>query len=211
MNRVQRTAIAAGTLLWILILTSFMYAKKEEKALEHALIRFHVLANSDSREDQALKLKVRDAVLEAYEEEIRNLTDVEAARSFLSANLTGIEDTAEAAMRREGYAYEARASLKTDAFPTKQYGNITLPAGYYNALRIEIGGAEGRNWWCVMFPPICYTMEKETLPEDMETALKETLDEETNGLIHYEEEDTSIRLRFKIVELWNRLEQWISS
>lgn len=211
MNRLQRSAFLAGTVLWMVLLTSFMYAKKEEKALENSLIRFHVLANSDTASDQELKLKVRDAVLAAFQEDIQSFNTVEEARVFLYRNLKEVEETAEAVIQSEGYNYKAKASLTTDAFPTKKYGNITLPAGFYQSLRIEIGKADGRNWWCVMFPPICYTMEEETLPENMEEALDETLDEETNGLIHYEEEDTTIQLKFKIVEWWNLLEQWITS
>ena len=211
MKRSGMLAIGAGTVVWILILTSFMYAKKEERILETSLIRFHVLAHSDSAEDQQLKLKVRDAVLKAYQEPFRSLDTVEEAQQYLKQNLSAIQKTAEEAMRAEGYDYEARVSLTTDTFPTRKYGNIQLPAGYYRALRIELGEAGGRNWWCVMFPPICYSMEEETLPEEMEQALTETLDENTNGLIHYEEADTGIQIRFKIVELWNRLEQWIAT
>ena len=211
MNRVQRMALMMGTIVWIVLITTFMYAKKEEQVLESSLIRFHVLANSNSKEDQELKLKVRDAVLAAYQEDFQSLNTVEDARKYLHRYMSAIQETAQNVIRQEGYAYEAEVSLTTDAFPTKKYGNIVLPAGYYQALRIEIGNGGGHNWWCVMFPPICYTMEEETLPEDMENALEETLDAETNGLIHYEEADTEIRFRFKIVELWNRLEQWIAT
>lgn len=211
MKRSRMLAVGMGTVLWILILGSFMYAKKEEEALETSLIRFHILAHSDSEEDQQLKLKVRDAVLKAYQESFRSLDTVEEAQRYLRYHLSEIQETAEAAMQEEGYDYKARVSLTTDAFPTKQYGNIKLPAGYYQALRIELGDAEGHNWWCVMFPPICYSMEEETLPEEMEQALEETLEEDTNGLIHYEEADTGVQIRFKIVELWNRLEQWIAT
>ena len=211
MNRLQRAGIVTGTFIWILLMSTFIYAKKEEKALEASLIRFHILAHSDDQDEQTLKLKVRDAVLAAHEKELRELQNVKEAKRYLQYIIPEIQQTAEAVVRESGYDHEVQVSLTTDAFPTKKYGNICLPAGYYQSLRIEIGEASGHNWWCVMFPPICYSMEEEELPADMEEALDSALKEETNGLIHYEEADLPIRFRFKIVEIWNRLEQWIAT
>lgn len=210
-TRRRMLAVCMGTLLWIALLSSFMYAKKEEQVLSTSLIRFHVLANSDSEEDQALKLKVRDAVLSYCQQDLQKVSSLGDARAYLQEHTADLQRVAEDTMLKEGYAYTASVSLTMDAFPTKRYGNIALPAGYYQALRIELGEASGHNWWCVMFPPICYSLDEEELPEDMETALEENLDEETNGLLHYEEENAGIQLRFKVVEWWNELEQYFTA
>ncbi len=211
MQRVERIAIIIGSLLWILVTMSFIYAKKEEAALAQSLVRFHVLANSDDEEDQALKLRVRDAVLETLKADLLQIENVQEAKQYLQQHLGRIEETANQTIVENGYNYKAKVTMEETLFPSKGYANVKLPAGYYQSLRIEIGNAGGRNWWCVMFPPLCYSMEEEQLPDRMERLLEKTLDEETNQLIHYEEGEPTIQVRFKIVEWWNQLEQWITS
>lgn len=127
------------------------------------IIRLHVIANSDTAGDQALKLKVRDAVIE-YMEKQKNLHNADDTRDYLKNNLGRLEKIAEGVIASEGYDYPANADLGVRYIPEKTYGDITFPAGTYEALNITIGSGEGENWWCVLFPPLCLLDEgtKET-------------------------------------------------
>lgn len=132
--------------------------------IKDEIIRFHVLANSDSSEDQELKLKVRDAVIEYVYKELENSKSIEESREYLIKNKSLIEEVAKEVIINSGYNYEITSSLSKENFPDKMYGEILFPQGEYEAFRILIGEAEGQNWWCVMFPPLCFIDEtKETI------------------------------------------------
>ncbi len=144
-------------------------AQSEQVLLSEKLIRLHVLANSDSEQDQNLKLKVRDVILEVVSgltKEAENLRQVER---ILEANLAQLETAAACTLAREGSSYPVKVSLEDCRFPTKTYGLFALPAGSYRALRVVIGQGEGRNWWCVLFPPLCNAATSE---EFIQTAKK---------------------------------------
>ncbi len=119
------------------------------------IIRLHVLANSDSEADQALKLQVRDGILITVAELMEGVTDRAIAESILRENLAEIESAANTVLVREGSDYSASVTLTEELYPTREYESITLPAGEYTSLRVMIGEAEGRNWWCVLFPKLC--------------------------------------------------------
>ncbi|WP_170291043.1 stage II sporulation protein R [Neomoorella glycerini] len=121
----------------------------------HNLIRLHVIANSDTTADQELKRHVRDAVLASIGRSVAAAGDIGAARQLVSHNLAAITAAAEAQIRREGQNYTVRTEFGDFAFPTRAYGDITLPAGNYEAVRLVIGAGKGENWWCVLFPPLC--------------------------------------------------------
>lgn len=123
--------------------------------LENSLIRLHVVGASDSEEDQAVKLAVRDAVVSYLSEELADVADVEQAKSELEARLPQIEATANAVLASEGFADTVTVTLTREEFPRRDYDTFSLPAGIYESLRIRIGEAEGRNWWCVVFPSLC--------------------------------------------------------
>ncbi len=118
-------------------------------------VRLHIIANSDSEEDQALKLAVRDAVLEEYGKRLSDARSAEAAATEITELLGEIEATAAEVIRAHGYTYTARATLGKERYGTREYEDFTLPAGEYTSLRIIIGNGEGKNWWCVMYPPMC--------------------------------------------------------
>ena len=138
-----------------LALTSGAVALHTQSQLAEKVVRLHVLANSDSEEDQALKLKVRDAVLERATETLRGADDQAEARRRLTAILPELEETARVVITANGYDYGVRAELAETSFPTKEYDGFALPSGGYLALRVVIGAGEGRNWWCVVYPPLC--------------------------------------------------------
>lgn len=131
-----------------------------QETLAEEVFRFHVLANSDSEEDQAVKLKVRDAIIQYMKEDTSKEdleTDVELTRKWAEEHLGEIENVADQVIREEGYSYSAKAEVTACYFPDKRYGDILFPAGEYEALRVKLGSAKGHNWWCVLYPNLCFT------------------------------------------------------
>jgi len=147
-------ASVAASLLIAACLLSFLPTHGEEKVYEN-VIRFHVLAQSDSPEDQALKLKVRDAVLAYVSPMMAECGDFAAAAHLLEREAEHIKSVAEETIRANGYGYTAAASLVRENYPTRVYEEITLPSGTYTSMKISIGEGEGKNWWCVLFPSVC--------------------------------------------------------
>lgn len=127
----------------------------DRQRLNEELIRFHVVANSDSADDQKLKLRVRDAVLESLKSDLGKLSDVEEAKRYLRDNLPKIRSIANGVLARAGFEGEAVVTLCKEAFDTRHYTNFSLPAGVYETLKITIGAGDGENWWCVAFPSLC--------------------------------------------------------
>ncbi len=184
-------------------LASGTMALGAQNHLADKVVRLHVLANSDSEADQALKLKVRDRVLVRATELLESSADRAQAEERLRAALPELEEIAAAEIASNGYDYGVTASLTDTAFPTKEYDGFTLPAGEYLALRVVIGEGAGQNWWCVVFPPLC-TAASADVPA---AALAAGLTEDEVGLIT--EADAGYVLKFKTVELWEQLkEKW---
>lgn len=171
----------------------------EQTALSEKVVRLHVLANSDSEEDQALKLRVRDRVLAETETLLEASADRKDAEQRLTAALPELEQLAAVEIAECGYDYPVSVRLEETSFPTRTYDGFTLPAGEYLALRVLIGAAEGQNWWCVVFPPLCAAASENVA----ETALAAGLSEDQVGLIT--EENQGYELRLKSVELWEKL------
>jgi len=184
-------------------LVSGTMALGAQDQLADKVVRLHVLANSDSEADQALKLKVRDRVLVRATELLESSADRAQAEERLRAALPELEEIAAAEIASNGYDYGVTASLTDTAFLTKEYDGFTLPAGEYLALRVVIGEGAGQNWWCVVFPPLC-TAASADVPA---AALAAGLTEDEVGLIT--EADAGYVLKFKTVELWEQLkEKW---
>ncbi len=143
------------------------------------ILRFHVIANSDSKEDQRVKLLVRDAVGNLMEERLLGAKNLEESRKIVEKNLDEIVQTATDTLADAGYEYGATASLEVTEFPEKTYGSYTFPAGEYEALRVVLGKGEGHNWWCVLYPNLCFRGSVyEVIDEDAKEELKEVLDAE---------------------------------
>lgn len=141
------------------------YLDREQAALADSVIRLHVIANSDSEEDQALKLRVRDRILTEAAGLYEPGEDISQARQRMEDNLTRFAQAGQAVVEEQGYDYPVSASLERTWFPTKQYTDFALPAGSYTALRIVVGEGKGENWWCVAFPPLCLGSVSETVDE----------------------------------------------
>ena len=184
-------------------LTSGALALRTQDELADKVVRLHVLANSDSEEDQVLKLRVRDAVLEQATAILEQSADRREAESRLRGQLLELERIAAKEIAVEGYDYPVTVNLENTDFPTKEYDGFTLPAGEYLALRVIIGEGKGQNWWCVVFPPLC-TAASADVPA---SALAAGFSEEEVSLIT--EENQGYVLKFKAVEWWETLkEKW---
>lgn len=170
-----------------------------QQALADRVVRLHILANSDSDEDQALKLQVRDRVLDRAAEILTESADRAAAERALRAALPELESLAADEIARRGYDYPVTAELADTAFPTREYDGFALPAGRYLALRLVIGAGEGHNWWCVVFPPLCTAVSSDLA----QTAMAAGLTEDDVQLIT--ESDNGYVLKFKSIELWEAL------
>jgi stage II sporulation protein R len=173
--------------------------------LSDKLVRLHVIANSDSDEDQALKRDVRDVILKYMETELKGVKNVKQAKSIINKKTDKIQSLAKGEIERQGKDYRVKVMLGTYPFPTKLYGDISLPAGYYQALRVVIGKGEGANWWCVLFPPLCFVDATHgTIPTSVKNVLKADLSEEQYRLITTEDEETDIpiKVKFKTVEFF---------
>ena len=141
----------------VLLSTLFIAAMPlngEEKLYDN-VIRLHILANSDTEQDQSLKIKVRDEILARYSERLMEAENIEQASSEVKALLSEITETAEAVIRGEGYEYTVSACFDREYYPERVYENTHFPSGNYISLRIIIGEGKGQNWWCVLFPPLC--------------------------------------------------------
>lgn len=140
------------------------------------IIRLHVIANSDSEQDQKLKLKVRDNIIKDIQNYVKEASTVKEAEKIINKNITNIQLTAKDTIKKSGYNYDVNVSLKDRYFPVKAYGDLVFPAGTYNALCVEIGTASGRNWWCVLFPSLCLIDDtKAVVPDSSKEKLKEKL------------------------------------
>ena len=155
-----------------------------QKKLAKEVFRFHVLANSDSKKDQALKMKVKENVIAYMEEQLPESESVGMTKTWAVSHLNEIETLAEETLRKEGCADSVKAKVTNCYFPDKTYGDITFPQGNYDALRIEIGEAKGQNWWCVLYPNLCFIdAVHAVVPEDGKEELKEVLDEEEYEMV----------------------------
>ena len=181
-----------------------MASLNRQQALADRVVRLHILANSDSEADQALKLQVRDVILDRATDILKASEDRDEAETVLQAALPELEALAADKIRAEGWDYDVTAQLTDARFPTREYDSFTLPAGDYLALRIVIGAGAGHNWWCVVFPPLC-TQATTDVPAAAMTA---GLSQDDVDLIT--EEGRGYVLKFKSIELWEALKDKLS-
>lgn len=170
----------------------------DRQTLNEELLRFHVVADSDSAEDQNIKLKVRDAVIESISADLAKIGDISQARAYIEENLPKIQQVANDTLKALGCDYRAVATLKEEVFDTRFYDTFTLPAGVYGSLRITIGDGEGQNWWCVVFPTLCVPATSEGFEDVAAGAgFSESL---TNTL------EGECEIRFYLLDLLGKLE-----
>lgn len=160
-NKRRITALALTCALLAALAAGWLHTERSAAACQASIagkiLRLHVLANSDSPEDQALKLTVRDGILSYMDANAPDFADVREAKTWTSLHMEDLRKTAERILFSQGCGHTVSLELATCYFPVKTYGDLTFPAGDYEALRVKIGEAKGQNWWCVMYPPLCFT------------------------------------------------------
>ncbi len=202
-SKVKMVIILTFLLFSYTTICAFSYAENVSTDISNSVFRLHVIANSDNEEDQNLKYKVRDKLLEYMNEICGNCESKEEAIEIVTEHQDNFKEVAEKTVQEEGYSYDVNISIGNFEFPTKNYGDISLPAGYYDALRVEIGEAKGQNWWCVMFPPLCFVdISSGVVSEDSKEELEENLSDEEYALIS-DDSDIAIQFKFKILEFFN--------
>lgn len=179
----------------VVLLASSVDAIRTQEALSGKVVRLHVLANSDTEADQALKLEVRDAILSYAEPLLDRVSDQKEAEAVLRGQLLELEETAIEVIHSAGYSYPVTVELEKTDFPTREYPSFSLPAGEYLALRVLIGEAAGQNWWCVVFPPLC-----SAVAADFSDTIENTCFSEEE-IAFITEEKIEYQIKFKIVEL----------
>ena len=168
MDRKLKTWEIALMLGGLIAIVAGSWLGREQRELADSVIRFHVIANSDSEEDQTLKLAVRDRVLAQAEELYPEDATLAEAQAALEGHLSALAAAGQAVVEEQGFDYPVTAQLTDCWFPTKEYEGFALPAGNYTALRVVIGEGKGQNWWCVAFPPLCLGAASETVDQALE-------------------------------------------
>lgn len=169
------------------------------------IIRLHVIANSDTGTDQSLKLKVRDGIIDGITDTISGTTDAKGAEKLLSAQTDNIKNSALDIISGNGYDYPVNVSLEERYFPVKSYGDLVFPAGNYKALCVEIGEARGRNWWCVLFPSLCFVDETyAVVPDNSKEKLKETLSKEEYESLEQDKKEEKVFIHSAIYDWFRR-------
>ena len=180
------------------------YANDVSTDIANSVFRLHVIANSDSDTDQNLKYIVRDNLLEYMNTLCANCSSKEEPISLAKENIENFKKIALDTIKNEGFDYSVNVCIGNFEFPTKHYGDISLPAGYYDALKVEIGEAKGQNWWCVMFPPLCFVdASSGIVPEKSKEDLENSLTDEEFSIVSDNEENLTFKLKFKILEILN--------
>lgn len=188
------------------IICAFSYVNAVSTNIESSVFRLHVIANSDSNEDQNLKYIVRDSILKYINEISRDVNNKEDIIKLANDNINIIKEIAQQTVYNNGYNYNVNVKVGNFAFPTKKYGDISLPAGFYDALRVEIGSASGQNWWCVMFPPLCFVdVSSGVVPEESKEILQENLSYEEYNLLSENQNNSDMNFKFKIVEFFQNI------
>ena len=218
MQRIFNISTISRLLLLIFLLTIFIffsaysYVTAVSSDISDSVFRLHVIANSDSQEDQNLKYKVRDALLEYMNTLCSSEFSKEEAMNIAENHIDDFSNIAQDIVTQNGYDYPINVSIGKYNFPTKEYGDVSLPAGNYDALRVEIGSASGHNWWCVMFPPLCFVdVSSGVVPESSKELLQDGMSEEEYDLLTKSSDNSELNFKFKIVELFENLKLKLAS
>ena len=199
----RKIAKLISTLLLLVAAFYLGTVASDRQALSQNLIRLHVVADSNSAEDQAIKLQVRDAITAKLETVMDELPDLETAKAYLEAHLPELEQIANDTLKAAGNGCQAVVTLAKEAFPTREYDTFTLPAGIYESLRVTIGSGEGKNWWCVVFPSLCASATTDGFED---TAVGAGFSDRVAGTLTGKQE---YKVRFFLLDCFGWVENWI--
>ena len=192
--------------------SAYFYVTAVSSGISDSVFRLHVIANSDSDEDQALKLKVRDSLLEYMNSLCSSTSSKEEAMRIANEHIDDFTKIAQDVIAQNGYDYSVDVSVGSCDFPTKEYGDVSLPAGTYDALRVKIGSASGHNWWCVMFPPLCFVdVTSGIVPDESKEILHDTMSDEVYDLVTSSDSDSELTFKFKLVEFFENFRLKLAS
>ncbi len=192
--------------------SAYFYVTAVSSGISDSVFRLHVIANSDSDEDQALKLKVRDSLLEYMNSLCSSTSSKEEAMRIANEHIDDFTKIAQDVIAQNGYNYSVDVSVGSCDFPTKEYGDVSLPAGTYDALRVKIGSASGHNWWCVMFPPLCFVdVSSGIVPDESKEILHDTMSDEEYDLVTSSDSDSELTFKFKLVEFFENFRLKLAS
>lgn len=194
--KVKNSLILIILLSLYIFICAFSYVSAVSNDISENVFRLHVIANSDSLEDQNLKYKVRDSLIEYMNKLCKDVSSKEEAVNIANENLDNFIQIAQNTIYENGFDYSVTAEIGNFSFPKKYYGDISLPEGMYDALRVKIGDANGQNWWCVMFPPLCFVnVSSGIVPDESKELMKKDLTEDEYSIITNKD---SSEIKFKI-------------
>lgn len=204
-SRVKRAFILIILLCTFILISAISYVDAVSSDIANSVFRLHVIANSDSKEDQELKYKVRDKVLEYMNRISQNCSSKQEVINLANEHKQEFQEIAEQVIYDNGYDYSVNVYIGKFDFPTKNYGDISFPAGTYDSLRIEIGEHAGQNWWCVMFPPLCFVdVTSGVVPDESKAMMQDALTEEEYNIIS-NQENPDIKLKFSLIEMFQNM------
>ena len=203
-SKLKTTLLLMFLLFVYVLIAASSYTKAVCTDIANNVFRLHVIANSDSEEDQNLKYIVRDSILSYVNGILEYINNKEDVVLTINNHIDEIKNIAQQAVYNEGFTYDVEIEVGNFKFPTKTYGNISFPPGLYDALRVKIGNASGKNWWCVMFPPLCFVdVSSGIVPEDSKELMESNLSSEDYALVSSSKNTTKIK--FKVVEVLQNL------
>ena len=207
LNKIKNSKITIVCFLALLLfiyalICSFSYVKAISNDISNSVFRLHVIANSNTDEDQNLKYKVRDNLIKYMNNICNNCSSKQEAINIVNNNIEQFKTIALNTIKNEGFNYDINIEVGNFQFPTKHYGDISLPAGFYDALKIEIGESKGENWWCVMFPSLCFVdISSGIVPDESKKELQETLSNEEYSIIS-NKSNLNFKFKFKLLEFF---------
>ena len=201
MKKLKKFLIIFTLFIVYLFFCIFSYSNAVSKNISDSVFRLHVIANSNSQEDQNLKYAVRDELIKYMNIVCQDISSKEEAIKIAKQNKEEFYNIAKKVINNNGFDYDINIEIGNFSFPTKSYGDVSLPAGFYDALKVEIGSSSGQNWWCVMFPSLCFVDVSEGfIPQESKENLHDNLSQENYNIITSDTLD--FKLKFKLVELF---------
>ena len=201
----KRLIIVLLLLILFIFISAISYVSAVSNNISNGVFRLHVIANSDSPEDQNLKYIVRDELIKYMNTLAKDCNSKQEVIEIAKNNISNFENIAKKTIKDNGFNYNVTVEIGNFDFPTKTYGDITLPAGTYDSLKIKIGKSEGQNWWCVMFPPLCFVdVTTGIVPEESKKEMKEAMPEEEYSLIS-NTNNSEVNFKFKLIEFFENI------
>ena len=201
-SKFKRFILVSALLILYVCISAVSYTHAVTTDIADSVFRLHVIANSDTIEDQNLKFKVRDALIKYMNEISKECTSKDEVINLAKDHSDDFYSIAKQVIEDNGYNYDVKINIGNFDFPTKKYGDISFPAGNYDALRVEIGNASGQNWWCVMFPPLCFVdVTSGVVPDDSKSMIRDNLSDEEYSIIS-DSASPDIQFKFSLIEMF---------